>query len=53
MEGDELTLYFKTSERVLGFDEASSESGLKPEVKFISESGGDEKDEFSCSCDRE
>ena len=27
---------------MIGFDEASSESGLKPEVKFISESEGDE-----------
>ncbi|GIR89646.1 MAG: hypothetical protein CM15mP88_0150 [Pseudomonadota bacterium] len=34
MEGDELTLYFKTSERVLGFDETSSKPGLKPEVEF-------------------
>ena len=38
MEGDELTLYFKTNERVLGADETSSKPGLKPEVEFISNS---------------
>ena len=43
MEGDELTLYFKTSERVLGFDETSSKPGLKPEVEFISALTGEDK----------
>ena len=43
MEGDELILYFKTSERVLGFDETSSKPGLKPEVEFISALTGEDK----------
>ena len=36
MEGDNLTLFFKTSERILGVDETFSKPGLKPEVEFIS-----------------
>ncbi|MDP6766693.1 MAG: hypothetical protein QF691_11665, partial [SAR324 cluster bacterium] len=36
MQGDEFTLFFQTSERVLGRDETSSKQGLKPEVEFIS-----------------
>ena len=43
MEGDELPLYFTTSERVLGFDETSSKPGLKPEVEFISALAGEDK----------